>query len=111
MLFLGKHCRVLYNAHGWAFFRDTAEWKRKIYALIERMLLQVTDAVINVSNYEYKAALRYGLPPKKQYVVYSGISVEKEPLDLSIQFSNDTINLLFVGRFDPQKGVDYLLRF
>uniref|UniRef100_UPI004026F863 glycosyltransferase n=1 Tax=Dialister sp. TaxID=1955814 RepID=UPI004026F863 len=111
MLFLGKHCRVLYNAHGWAFFRDTAEWKRKIYALIERMLLQVTDAVINVSNYEYKAALRYGLPPKKQYVVYSGISVEKEPLDLSIQFSNDTINLLFVGRFDPQKGVDCLLRF
>lgn len=109
MLFFGKPCRVLYNAHGWAFLRDTAEWKRKIYALIERILLQVTDAVINVSNYEYNAALRYGLPPKKQHVIYSGISVEKEPLDSSIQFSNDTINLLFVGRFDPQKGVDYLL--
>ena len=71
MLFFGKSCRVLYNAHGWAFLRDTAEWKRKIYALIERILLQVTDAVINVSNYEYNAALRYGLPPKKQHVIYS----------------------------------------
>ena len=24
MLLIGKNCRVIYNAHGWAFLRDTA---------------------------------------------------------------------------------------
>lgn len=110
MLFLGKTCRVLYNAHGWAFLRDTAEWKRKVYACIERILLLKTDAVVDVSKYEYEAAIRYGLPSRKQHIIYSGISEEKSKVKCPAHFSKDTINLLFVGRFDPQKGVDYLLQ-
>lgn len=109
LFFLPKKCRVIYNAHGWAFLRDTAEWKRKIYALVERVLLYKTDAVINVSRYEYEAALRYHLSPEKQHIIYSGISAKKELADGAPAFPKDAINLLFVGRFDPQKGVDYLL--
>lgn len=107
--FFPKRCRVLYNAHGWAFLRDTAEWKRKVYALAERLLLLRTDAVINVSRYEYEAAIRYHLPMEKQCVIYSGISREKAAADDSSCFPKDKINLLFVGRFDPPKGVDLLL--
>lgn len=59
-----KNLPCLYNAHGWAFLRDTAEWKRKVYACIERILLLKTDAVVDVSKYEYEAAIRYGLPPE-----------------------------------------------
>ena len=110
MLFLGKPCRVLYNAHGWSFLRDTAEWKRKVYACVERLLLCKTDAVINVSKYEYEAALRYGLPSRKQHIIYSGISEEKIKVKSPVHFSKNNINFLFVGRFDPQKGVDYLLK-
>lgn len=110
MLFLGKPCRVLYNAHGWAFLRNTAEWKRKIFAYIERILLLKTDAVVDVSKYEYEAAIRYGLPSRKQHIIYSGISEEKAKVKCPAYFSKETINLLFVGRFDPQKGVDYLLQ-
>ena len=107
--FFPKRCRVLYNAHGWAFLRDTAEWKRKVYALVERLLLLRTDAVINVSRYEYEAAIRYHLPAGKQCVIYSGISGEKAAADDASCFPKGKINLLFVGRFDPQKGVDLLL--
>lgn len=109
MLFLGKPCRVIYNAHGWAFLRNTAEWKKKIYAFMECCLLHATDAVINVSNYEYQAALNYGLPEAKMKVIYSGISGRKGVIDESLKLPEGCINLLFVGRFDPQKGVDYLL--
>ncbi len=107
--FYPKTCRVLYNAHGWAFLRDTAEWKRKMYALVEHLLLARTDVVINVSRYEYEAALRYHLPPQKQCVLYSGIPDKKVSADASVYFPKHKINLLFVGRFDPQKGVDFLL--
>lgn len=109
LFLLLKHIRVIYNAHGWAFLRDTAEWKRKIYALVERLLLCKTDAVINVSRYEQKAALRYHLKAEKQHIIYSGISSKKQTIDETLQLSSKSINLLFVGRFDPQKGVDYLL--
>ncbi len=104
-----KHFRVIYNAHGWAFLRDTAEWKRKIYALVEQLLLCKTDAVINVSLYEQEAALRYHLKAEKQHIVYSGISPKKQEIDDMLELSDKPINLLFVGRFDTPKGADYLL--
>ncbi len=109
MLFLGKPCRVIYNAHGWTFLRNTAEWKKKIYDFMERCLLHATDAVINVSNYEYHAALHYSLPEAKMKVIYSGISGRKGVIDEALKHPAGCINLLFVGRFDPLKGVDYLL--
>lgn len=110
MLFFGKPCRVLYNAHGWAFLRDTAEWKRKVYAEIEKMLLHSTDTVVNVSKHEYNSAIKYGLPSQKLRVIYSGISAEKGAIDPSVKMPSHCVNLLFVGRFDPQKGIDYLLQ-
>ena len=110
LLLSGKKCRVIYNAHGWAFLRDTAGWKKKFYSMIERLLLQVTDAVVCVSQYEYQAALHYGFPSKKLHVIYSGISSRKEKIDPAVHFPQNTINLLFVGRFDPPKGLDLLLR-
>lgn len=110
MLFLGKPCRVLYNAHGWAFLRNTAEWKRNVYAEIEKMLLHSTDTVVNVSKHEYNSAIKYGLPSKKLRVIYSGISAEKGAIDPSVKMPSHCVNLLFVGRFDPQKGIDYLLQ-
>lgn len=109
LLFLKKPCRIIYNAHGWAFLRDTAEWKRRFYAIIERILQIQTDAIINVSRYEYNAAVRYGLSKNNQTVIYSGISSKKGGIDPAVKLPERKINLLFVGRFDPQKGLDILL--
>lgn len=105
-----KPCRIIYNAHGWAFLRDTAAWKRRIYAGIERLLQTRTDAILNVSRYEYHAAIRYGMRKDNQTVIYSGISPEKGKIDPSVKLPKGKINLLFVGRFDPPKGVDLLLK-
>lgn len=109
MFFLGKPCRIIYNAHGWAFLRDTAEWKRKIYARIERFLQRKTDTIINVSKYEYHAAIQYGLKKINQTVIYNGISPQSGTMDSRVKLPFGKINLLFVGRFDPQKGLDILL--
>lgn len=109
LFFFSKKYRIIYNAHGWSFLRDTAKWKKNIYALIESILLLKTDKIINVSHFEYNAAKQYGLSYEKQQVIYSGLSEKKEDIDETIKLSDKNINILFVGRFDPQKGVDYLL--
>lgn len=109
LLFIRKRYLVLYNAHGWAFLQDISNWKRKLYATIERILLSCTDTVINVSKYEYRSAIEYGLSKDKQVVIYSGISPLLQPIDADVKMPSQGINMLFVGRFDPQKGLDLLL--
>jgi len=102
--------RVLYNAHGWAFLRDTAAWKQEVYAWVERWLARHTDRIICVSRYEYEAALRRGLSEAQLRLVYSGLPESQEaPATPGQDTSAAVIRLLFIGRWDPQKGLDLLL--
>ena len=109
-LFCKKKVRIIYNAHGWSFNMDTSFWKKQIYAFIESLLAIVTDKIINVSKYEMDSAVAMGLPKAKMVMIYSGISPEKPVIKKKVKMPVDKVNLLFVGRFDPQKGVDFLLK-
>ena len=107
--FKKKRMRILYNAHGWAFTQDTSDWKKHLYAWVERLLAVRTDWIINVSQYEMRSAISYGIPETKMKRIYSGISSHREEVQERSPFDSSRINLLFVGRLDPQKGVDLLL--
>lgn len=68
------------------------------------------DVGIYVSKYEYDCGIRYGMPEKKMKVLYTGIpDITAAVAQKSVRFSDDVINILFVGRFDRQKGLDFLL--
>ena len=108
LFFLPKHCRIIYNAHGWAFLRDTTSLNKALYALIERVLSIRADAIVNVSDYEYRAAKNAGISKKRLLLVFSGISSAKGETP-PVELPKGVINLLFVGRFDAPKGIDYLL--
>lgn len=108
LFFLPKHFRIIYNAHGWAFLRDTTSLKKALYALIERVLSIRTDVIVNVSDYEYRAAKNAGISKKRLRLVFSGISSVKGETP-PVELPKGVINLLFVGRFDAPKGIDYLL--
>lgn len=109
LFFLKKNFRIIYNAHGWSFLRDTSKWKRMVYACVERVLQKKADIIINVSKYEYESAIAYGLEKNNQVVIYSGLSGEKGIIDSKIMLPKGKINILYVGRFDSQKGLDILL--
>ncbi|GGH15385.1 glycosyltransferase family 4 protein [Paenibacillus segetis] len=110
-LFLFKRKRpvVIYCSHGWAFLMDTKPWKKKVFAAVEKLLSLRTDVIINISNHEYQMSMNYGLSSKKSVVVYNGVSDAPAMNDLPFEVKKDKINLLYVGRFDRQKGFDLLL--
>ncbi|MCC5464127.1 glycosyltransferase [Pelosinus baikalensis] len=103
--------KIVYCAHGWSFLMEISNFKKKIYASIERLLAYKTDAIINISQYEHNYAIKYGIPASKCVMIYNGIQKTNynESKKQNFQINEDKINILFVGRFDRQKGLDILL--
>lgn len=104
--------RVVYCPHGWAFLMDTSPIYRRIYAGIERALAPLTDAVICISEHERAQALQHGLPATKLHVIYNGVCRPDPDIhhaDSPYRTSPEIIKLLYVGRFDWQKGFEVLI--
>lgn len=104
-----KKCKIIYTAHGWSFIMDVSKERKCLYSIIERILSMVTDKIINISKFEEKAALRYGLNKKKMTVIYNGVKDINYNIKCNVDENNDKIRLLFVGRLDKTKGIDILL--
>lgn len=104
-----KKCKIIYTAHGWSFIMDVSRKKKFLYAIIERILSMITDKIINISKFEEKEALNYGLNKKKMVVIYNGVKDKNYNIECNMDKNNDKIKLLFVGRLDKTKGIDILL--
>ena len=102
--------RVVYCAHGWAFAMEVPLWKRKLFSLIERGLVPLTDTIINVSHSDYQLACSNGIRPEKMVCIRNGIAAAPPSGSRArIEIRQNSVNLIFVGRHDRQKGLDYLL--
>ncbi|HEY3730328.1 MAG TPA: glycosyltransferase [Steroidobacteraceae bacterium] len=100
---------VIYCPHGWAFFRDQSSMSRSLARAIERTWTRWCDAIVCVSRHERRAALRAGLSADKLHVIPNGLSRHRPTLDATaIAWPAGSRRLLFVGRFDRQKGIDVL---
>ena len=100
---------IVYCAHGWAFLQDIPLWKRHAYAMLERLLTPLADGVVHISQDEARGAARYGIKPTLQVTIYNGLIDEEMSTTLPTQPCERKLTLLFVGRFDRQKGLDILL--
>lgn len=108
-LFKRKKAKIIYQSHGWAFLMDTSNYKKNIYALVEKILSIPTDKIINISNYEQNQAIEYGLNKDKMVMIYNGVEDKINKSNLKLNWDENKINLLFVGRLDRQKGLDLFL--
>lgn len=102
--------KTIYCSHGWAASRYSNALKRVIVGKIEGYLCGLADVVINISEYDQNTAISSGYLGR--HVLVENAVLDHQPIVRSDKFSNnsDVINLLFIGRFDQQKGLDLLLK-
>lgn len=108
----GRRARVIYMPHAFAFMMAGSRLSAAIYRVVERLLLPLTGVVVCVSEDERQAGLRTGLLPAKLTVVHNGVPAPL-PVAGSDPFAEagvaaGDLKMLFVGRFDAQKGFDRL---
>ena len=73
--------------------------------LLNQVFMKFPDAVIGVSKFVLDKWSKLTSLPAKKYVCYNGV---ESPKKFSIK-SVDNIDLLFVGRLIPRKGVQYAI--
>jgi glycosyltransferase involved in cell wall biosynthesis len=104
---MGMADRIVYCPHGWAFDRQMSPWARQLATVIERTMARFCAQIVCVSEHERRSALAAGLPAGKLQLVLNGIATHAPaPEGLDPQWPEGALRLLFVGRFDPQKGAD-----
>lgn len=100
--------KVVHCAHGWPFCQDVPRIKKEAYARVERWLSRRTNATINISHFERRAAMQWGLTGT-QVVIRNGVGPSRATGAHVIEPKADRLNLGFIGRFDRQKGLEVLL--
>ncbi|PMQ02587.1 D-inositol 3-phosphate glycosyltransferase [Dyella sp. AD56] len=105
--FLGRGVKTLYCPHGWAMFREMAGWKRSLIGLIERSMSFVPTRVINISQFEHDTVLARGFA--KRCVLIPNAVADVSDRRIIGSSESGRLRVLFVGRFDRQKGLDTLI--
>lgn len=110
------HLKLIYCAHGWAARQyASGTVKSMIVKSIEPRLARFAHRVVCISDWEHAYAADNGY--KINAVVIENAVIDTrpshsdttDPLRAATQSAPDDIHLLFVGRFDRQKGLDILL--
>jgi len=107
-----RRMAVIYCPHGWAFDRDGSPWSKRSARWVERGLATLCDSIVCISEHERQMAVDSGIPGHKLTVVNNGVPFAaagptSEPV--AVEWPEQVRRVLFVGRFDRQKGIDVLL--
>lgn len=103
--------KIVYCPHGWAWDRYSAGWIKFIIRKLEWTLSCFSDKVICISEYELKEALSAGISLDKLERISNAIE-NTPPVSerILVDWNSEKKRVLYVGRFDRQKGADLFIR-
>ena len=107
-LIQGGSVVIVYCPHGWAFDVESAPFLRRVVRFAERLLALCCDQVIALSHAERAGGEAAGIPDRRISVIHNGIA-PAGPAVAAAEWPTACRKVLFVGRLDPQKGLDILL--
>ncbi len=100
--------KVIYCPHGFATNMKQSKLQKSIIVIVEKILSFFCSKIICISNHEKQVGLDIGISESKLVTIYNGIS-KTPPKFTLVPWEDTRLKLLFVGRFDTQKGIDILL--
>lgn len=100
---------VIFTAHGWAFTDGKSRLKKKLYRLLEKSVVPITDKIIAVSDFDRELALeQLPIPEERIVSIHNGMTDIKEEF-MAQQENQSPVNIVMVARFDHQKDQFELL--
>lgn len=108
VLRFGRRPATVFCPHGWAFDIEMPALARKLLIVIERLLALRSEKIVLISEHEERRARAIGIADKRLALVPNGIAAAP-PTIPAVPWDDNRLKLLFVGRFDRQKGLDLLI--
>lgn len=99
---------VIYSPHGWAFQIPGSRLRQRAIIAVERLLALLTDEIVVLSDDEKRECVAHGFAPAKLVRIYNGVE-QTLPDTVADAWHDTRLKVLFVGRFDRQKGLDTLM--
>lgn len=94
---------VVFTAHGWSFTEGISSRKQKIYAKIEKFLINFSDHIITVSEFDRIYGFNFGVgSPDKVTTVHNGIPIQDSQTK-ETKVVRQPCKVIMVARFDDQK--------
>jgi glycosyltransferase involved in cell wall biosynthesis len=107
---LGCRARTVYCAHGWAAGKySDASIKSLLVRTVEGSLCGLADVVVNISQADAEIARRFCYRGRHRMIENGVPDAASDARDDLFASEPEALHLLFVGRFDRQKGLDILL--
>ena len=108
--------RVIYEAHGFHFYKGAPLVNWGLYYPVEKLLAKQTDAIITINKDDYKLAKKHFHPRSKIYYV-PGVGIEleqwqqKSERDIrdELGYSDDDFVVLAVGRLEKNENCKALV--
>lgn len=102
---------VVFTAHGWSFTEGISPIKQKIYVNVEKFLINFSDHIITVSDFDRIYGFNFGVgSPNKVTTVHNGIPIQDLQNKKVKQGDDEPCKVIMVARFDDQKDQITLIK-
>lgn len=118
----GKRCRVkkvLYQAHGFHFYKGAPKRNWILYYPAERLLARFTDAIIVINREDHETAKKFRLRNNGKIYYVPGVGIDLEEFNGSeehrnskrreLGFSDDDLVIISVGELNRNKNTSVII--